>query len=112
MRFAASLLICALIGGGAFLLGYSVLPGEVFFWTFISTVGTAAFLVPRPSVSLVESIRMVGLWDLMAPVVLVVFATVNNPADLTLNSLRLVFLVLFFVGASTASRLLFWRAKK
>lgn len=106
------LCICVLCGIGAFLLAHAALHNEALFWVFICVVGSAAFLLPRPSVSIRERVRMIGLWDLMAPVTLIVFATVNKPADLELNALRLAFLVLFFVGASTAARLLFKRTKK
>lgn len=103
---------CVLCGLGAFILAYSFLREEAFFWTFVCVVGSAAFLFPRPTVSMRERVRLVGLWELMAPVVLIVFATVNNPVNLRLNSLRLVFLTVFFVGAGTAARLFFKRTGK
>jgi hypothetical protein len=75
-------------------------------------VGSAALLLPRPSVSIGERARMIGMWDVLVPVIVVAFVTVKHPTEVRANSLRLVFAALYFVGVSTAVRLLFRRAGK
>lgn len=85
--------------------------GERVFWTAIAVIGVAAFLLVRPSVPLKRRFQMIGLWELMAPVVLIVFASMNNPEEIERNALRLVFIVLFVVGVGTGARLLFWRGQ-
>lgn len=103
------LLVCGLTPVVAVLLNYASPVGEQFFWSVISLVGMAAFLLVKPSVPMKRRFQLIGLWELMAPVVLIVFATVDNPAELQQNALRLVFIVVFFVGVGTAARLIFWR---
>lgn len=105
------LLVCGLTPVAAVLLSYSAPGTEQFFWAIVSLVGMAAFLLVKPSVSLKERFQMIGLWELMAPVVLIVLATVDNPAELKQNATRLVFIVVFFVGMGTAARLIFWRGR-
>lgn len=103
------LAVCALTPIVAALLSYSAPGPERFFWAVVSLVGMAAFLLVKPSVPIKKRFQMIGMWELMAPVVLVVFATVNNPTELEANATRLVFIVVFFVGVGTAVRLLLWR---
>jgi uncharacterized membrane protein len=105
------LLVCGLTPVVAVLLNYASPIGEQFFWAVISLVGMAAFLLVKPSVPMKRRFQLIGLWELMAPVVLIVFATVDNPAELQQNALRLVFIVVFFVGVGTAARLIFWRSQ-
>lgn len=101
--------VCVLSAVIAVLLNYSAPIGEQVFWAVISVVGVAAFLLVKPSVPMKRRFQLIGLWELMAPVVLIVFVTVENPAELERNALRLVFIAVFFVGVGTAARLLFWR---
>jgi hypothetical protein len=110
IRIRERLLVCVLMPAIAVLLNYAAPFEEKLFWAVISLVGVAAFLLVKPSVPLKRRFQMIGLWELLAPVVLIVFATVQNPAELEQNALRLVFIVVFFVGVGTAARLLFWRA--
>lgn len=105
------LLVCGLTPVVAVLLNYASPVGEKLFWAVISLVGMAAFLLVKPSVPMKRRFQLIGLWELMAPVVLIVFVTVDNPAELQQNALRLVFIVVFFVGVGTAARLIFWRSQ-
>ncbi len=105
------LLVCGLTPVVAVLLNYASPAGEQFFWAVTSLVGMAAFLLVKPSVPMKRRFQLIGLWELMAPVVLIVFVTVDNPAELQQNALRLVFIVVFFVGVGTAARLIFWRSQ-
>ena len=106
------LVVCALTPVVAMLLSYSASGTEKFFWAVVSFVGMAAFLLVKPAIPIKKRIQMIGMWELMAPVVLIVFATVNNPAELQQNATRLVFIVVFFVGIGTAARLLLWRSQQ
>ena len=106
------LVVCALTPLVAVLLSYSAPGAEKFFWAVVSLAGMAAFLLVKPAVPIKKRIQMIGMWELMAPVVLTVFATVDNPAELQQNATRLVFIVVFFVGIGTAARLLFWRNRQ
>lgn len=103
------LAICALTPVAVVLVSHSASGAEKFFWSVVCLIGVAAFLLVRPSVPIKQRFQMIGLWELMAPVVLVVFATASNPAALEQNATRLAFMVVFFVGVGTAARLLFWR---
>lgn len=104
------LVVCVLTPVVAVLLNPSAPTGEKLFWAVVSLVGMAAFLLVKPSVPLKRRLQMIGMWELMAPIVLIVLATVDNPAELQQNALRLVFITVFFVGVGTAARLVFWRA--
>ena len=114
-RLGAALLCGAL----AFLSSWVILNREeAFFWAVVVLFATAMFLLVKREMPLLEKLRRVGLWDLMAPVVLIVLATYNDPrgmmseAALLDNSLRLVFAVMFFVGVGTALRVVFRFGKR
>lgn len=81
--------------------------GESYFWAFIVTVATATFLLVKPEMVLGDKIKRIGLWDILAPCVLMVIVTIRTPQDLPANGLRLVFAIVFFVGIGTALRLIF-----
>ncbi len=106
------LVVCALAPVVAMLLSYSTSGNEKFFWAVVCFVGMAGFLLVKPAFPIKKRIQMIGMWELMAPVVLIVFATVDNPAELRQNATRLVFIVVFFVGIGTATRLLLWRGQQ
>lgn len=101
-----------MFGMAAFLLSYAAMREEAFFWTAICLVGAAGFFLPRPSIPLRMRIKLIGVWDSLAPILLVVFVTIRNPGELRLNLLRLVFLIIFLVGFSTPSTLFFKRIPK
>jgi len=85
--------------------------GETFFCAVIGVIGAAGFLLVRPTVSISERFRMIGIWDLMMPVVLTVYMTVDNLGDLEKNTVRLVFMSIFVAGCGTAVRLIFHRQR-
>lgn len=107
--FRERLVTCVLVALTSMLLTHSDPMGERVFWTVIAVFGVTAFLLVKPSVPLKKRLQMIGLWELMAPLVLIVFASISNPEEIERNALRLVFIILFFVGVGTAARLLFWR---
>lgn len=110
-RIGISLLAATL----AFAASWSLLPTqEAFFWAVVVLFATAVFFLVKKQVPLLDKLKRIGLWDLMAPAVLILLATYNDPrgmmseAALRDNSLRLVFAVVFFVGMGTALRALFF----
>jgi hypothetical protein len=109
MRFGLRerLLVCALTPVLIVLLAYWAPTAEKVFWAVVTLVGVSAFLLVKPSAPMKRRFALIGLWELMAPVILVVFASATNPAALEQNAARLVFIVIFFVGVGTGARLAF-----
>jgi hypothetical protein len=103
----------AVTGIGASALGMALAMfawQEAIFWCVVTMFGTAMFLFVRPEMPLREKFHRISLVDLMIPTIIIGFATAHTAgpleAAIRVNSLRLTFLVVFFVGMSTGVGLL------
>lgn len=109
MRFGIRerLLVCALEAVFTAFFPRTAPSGERFLATVMAVSGLSTFLLVKPAVPLRQRFRLIGLWDLMAPVLLVVCMIAMDPAGIGTHVHRLGYFVLFFIGMGTAGRLLF-----
>lgn len=108
MRFGIRerLLVCALVAMFTACFPRAAPSGEGFLATTMTVIGLSTFLLVKPAVPLRQRFQLIGLWDLMAPVLLVVYMIAIDPAGVGTHIYRLGYFVLFFVGMGTAGRLL------
>lgn len=97
-------------------LGYLYVGREAWFWAFAAFLGTAGFLLIRPSIDMRTRISLVSPVAFMMALIpsgMLLYEQINRGVDffdvLVLLGLshRVVCLTIFFVGTLTGSRLLF-----
>lgn len=111
LKILKRLFVCFFVVALAIFLTRNESTGETIFCAVVGGIGAAGFLLVRPTVSTLQRFRMIGIWDLMMPVMLTVYMTVDNLDDLEKNTIRLVFMSVFIAGSGTAARLIFNRKK-
>lgn len=103
-------LFCVLFALVAFTLP-ACWESERVFRLVAAVLGSAAFLLVRPSVPLKERAKMITPWSVVAPCLLIVYAGVMFPGDFGRLWVSLVYGGVFMVGAGTGMNILFFRGR-
>ena len=99
-------LVLVIVIAAAFLLTQHSHPRDDLFCAVIGGLGTAAFLFVKPSLPLRARFRLVGIWDMMLPVLITTWAMHEDPENIDRYIVLLVFMTLFIVGMSVGIQLL------
>jgi hypothetical protein len=102
----------AIVALGVILIAYQGDSSERFFAAVATALGLLSFFFIRPSIPLKERFQRIGKWDVIAPVLLFVFLTVNAPENFFYNIRIYVYVSVFFVGMGTGLSLLFLQKQK
>lgn len=107
--FLERVLACMVVVAIAIALNIHAPAGQVLFCAVLGAVGAAGFLLVKPDVSIAERFRMLGVWELMMPVLVIVYLSAIEPGNLERNIVLLVFMSIFVAGFATAVRLFLYR---
>lgn len=99
---AACFLSVLIVGASSFLFSRS----EAFFWSFQALSGIILVVAVRPGISLAGKCRLIRLWDVWVPTVVILIATFRKPSEILLNIFRWLCCSIFFAFPSVACRVL------
>ena len=105
-------LACLLVVMMAIILNRDSPPGETFFCAAIGLAGAIGFFVIRPSVTIVDRIRLVSFAEMMPPLVVTGYLFYLDPASVERHTKLLVFMFIFFCGVGVGAKLLLSRRRK
>jgi hypothetical protein len=110
--FLERVVACLVVIAIAVALNINAPAGQILFCAVLGAVGAAGFLLVKVEISMTERFRMLSVWELMMPVLVIVYLSAIEPGNLERNVVLLVFMSIFVAGFATAVRLLLLRKNK